>query len=422
MGKLTKEEIVTLNVLVELEKSRRAVAQELGVTEGTVRYHVKRKRMGAVDGRKGKIFKAKVYRKEIEAFMAGAEDPKDRNIRGLYDELVELGYGGSYRSVLRYVQRHYGKASIRPFRRVETPPGVQAQTDWIEARAFLESEGGWVKVHGLAVKLSHSRARVVVWRLRQDIGAWMMAHTEAWKRLGGIPAVERVDNVKTAAAVGAGPHAVIHSVYAAYARELHYHVECCRVRTPRDKGKVEREVRFVRQTLRLEALRFRDLEDLQRHTDRKLEAAMRRLICPVTGKTVEASWREELKVLTPLPITFPVPFDVVVHRPVSLDCLVSFEGHQYSVPFIHVRREAEVRGGMDGQVRIVVDGTVVAQHPRGTEALLVIRPEHFDGESTETVIAPTPLGKASRLIQELAAQGAPKRAMEYYRALVEVRR
>lgn len=422
MGKLTKEEIVTLNVLVERDKSKRAVAREMGVTEGTVRYHVGRKQAGAVDGRKGKVFKAKVYRKEIDAFMAGADDPRERNIRGLYDELVEGGYGGSYRSVLRYVQRHYGKAAVRPFRRVETPPGVQAQTDWIEARAFLESEGGWVPVHGLAVKLSHSRARVVVWRLRQDLGAWMTAHTEAWRRLGGIPAVERVDNVKTAAAVGAGPHAVIHPVYAAYARELRYHVECCRVRTPRDKGKVEREVRFVRQTLRLEAVRFRDLEDLQRHTDRKLEAAMRRLICPVTGKTVEASWQEEQRALTPLPDVFPVPFDVVVQRPVGRDCLVHFEGRQYSVPFIHVGREAQVRGGLDGWVRIVVGGTVVAQHPRGTDALLVIRPEHFDGESTETVIAPTPLGKASRLIQELAAQGAPKRALDYYQALVEVHR
>jgi hypothetical protein len=38
------------------------------------------------------------------------------------------------------------------------------------------------------------------------------------------------------------------------------------------------------------------------------------------------------------------PFDLVVRRPVGIDCLVSFEGRQYSVPFRFVGQEVEVRG------------------------------------------------------------------------------
>jgi hypothetical protein len=35
--------------------------------------------------------------------------------------------------------------------------------------------------------------------------AWHHAHNEAFRRIGGIPAVLRIDNLKTAIARGAGP-------------------------------------------------------------------------------------------------------------------------------------------------------------------------------------------------------------------------
>lgn len=46
--------------------------------------------------------------------------------------MEEHGYGGPYRSVLRYVRAHYPPPKMRTYRRVETPPGAQSQTDWGE--------------------------------------------------------------------------------------------------------------------------------------------------------------------------------------------------------------------------------------------------------------------------------------------------
>ena len=43
-------------------------------------------------------------------------------------------YDGSYKSVRKFVRVRYGRPRIRPFRRVETPPGVQTQSDWGEFR------------------------------------------------------------------------------------------------------------------------------------------------------------------------------------------------------------------------------------------------------------------------------------------------
>ena len=52
MSKLTKDEIVTLQVLNEKGKSKRAIARQLNVSEGTVRYHLRRQAASATDGRK----------------------------------------------------------------------------------------------------------------------------------------------------------------------------------------------------------------------------------------------------------------------------------------------------------------------------------------------------------------------------------
>ena len=50
MAKLSKEHIVTIKVLSERGERNCSIARTLGVTEGTVRYHMGRSRDGAVTG------------------------------------------------------------------------------------------------------------------------------------------------------------------------------------------------------------------------------------------------------------------------------------------------------------------------------------------------------------------------------------
>jgi transposase len=116
----------------------------------------------------------------------------------LYEWLVaEHGYAGSYKAVQRFVRTKFPKPRLPVRRRVETPPGAQAQADWAEYPGV---------------------------------------------RLGGVPAVVRVDNPKTAISSGAGPWGVVNERYAAYARAMRFHVDATRPRAPQEKGKVERRV------------------------------------------------------------------------------------------------------------------------------------------------------------------------------------
>ena len=48
--------------------------------------------------------------------------------------------------------------------------------------------------------LSHSRKDAIVWSEGKDMLAWLGCHSEAFRRLGGVPATVRIDNEKTAVA------------------------------------------------------------------------------------------------------------------------------------------------------------------------------------------------------------------------------
>ena len=65
---------------------------------------------------------------------------------------------------------------------------------------------------------------------------------------------------------------------------------------------------------------------------------------------------------------------------------------------------------------------MIATHPRATPARLVIDQAHYDGPSTERVIAPPPLGRMGARLQELAAMPVARRSIDLYAALAEVAR
>lgn len=426
MPQLSKEEIVTLVTLKSKGQSHCEIARMLGVTEGAVRYHLRRQAAGASDGRSGKPRKAEEMAAVIEHWMSVHQPaPSDgrparpANLKVLYEHLVaEHGYAGSYQSVRRYVRAKYPRPRLRPFRRVETPPGAQAQVDWTDAQVDIGD--GPQKLHAFVFVLSHSRKSVVVWSRRMDQLAWHHCHNEALRRVAGVPAVVRIDNLKTGVRRGAGPWGEVNGAYRSYARAVGFHVDACLPRAPEHKGKVENQANHALASLNLDGRRFDSLADLQRWTDERLERRDRRRRCPATGTSVAQAWQTEQSQLRPLPI-LPEVFDVAVTRSVHKDCTVNFEDRSYSVPFVLLGRQVEVRG-CTASVQILHEGQVVAEHPRGTPHRLVIDPRHYEGPGDERVAPPTPLGKLARRLQEIAAAPVEQRPLDLYAALAEVAR
>lgn len=420
MGRLENEARAAMTVLLKQGHSQSAVARLLGVTEGAVRYHRRRRESGAVDGRSRQVSAAAAHAEAIAHWRDQQTDGRI-NLAALHAWLCrEHSYTGSLKSVQRYWRRTFPAPAIRARRRVETPAGAQAQVDWAEfPGVFLGGE--IVDLVALIVTLSWSRKQAVVWVRSKDMLSWQACQVACFQRLGGVPAVLRIDNVKTAIAKGAGAWGVINETYRRFAAQLRFHVDACQPRHPQGKGKVERDVRDLREMVDPAREIFDSLEALQAVTDTRLEERAGRLRCPATGTSIAAAWEQECELLTPLPETPPEPFDIVVRRPVGVDCLVSFEGRQYSVPFRFARQEVEVRG-LAGRVQVLKNCAVIAEHPRGGAALIVKDDAHYEGDDTDRVRAPMPLGRMGRRLQEIAASAVQHRSIDLYARLAEVAR
>jgi transposase len=420
--KVDQEGRMTIKHLTEDKKySCREVARLLGVNESTVRYHLRRQAAGIVDGRSNQRQLAEDWHEAISHYLASADgDDAPINLAGLHDYLVcEHGYPGSLRSVQRYYNKHFPKPRRRARRRVETPPGAQAQVDWDEYSRLVIG-GQVVKGYRFHMKLSFSRKAATVWSPRKDALSWIWVHNEAFRRLGGIPASVRVDNTKTAVSRGAGPWGEIAPAYRRYARAMRFHVDACLPRSPEHKGKVERNILDHQQTSDVRLRDWNGWDKLQIHSDAIDDQLAQKRICPATGTTVAEAWLEELPFLGEIP-PLPEPFDLVVTRRVGRDCTVGFEGRRYSVPFELLGRQVEVRG-CARMVQVVHDGAVVAEHPRGSRERILITPAHYQGEATADVLPPMPLGRMGKKLQQIAEMSPAQRPLDLYAALAEVAR
>ena len=91
------------------------------------------------------------------------------------------------------------------------------------------------------------------------------------------------------------------------------------------------------------------------------------------------------------------------------------------MPFQFVGQQVEVRG-LAGRVQVLREMEVIAEHTRGTAELLVRDEAHYEGKDTERVLAPMPLGRMGRRMQEIAACGVQHRSLDLYARLAEVAR
>jgi transposase len=429
LAKLTREQVVTIEVLQQRGQSQSQTARILGVSEGTVRYHLRRARDAAADGRQKpsrieQLGLADAVELWWQAQLEALEQQRPPSAQLLHEFLrAEHGDDGSYKSVRKFVRARYGQPAIRPFRRVETPPGAQTQSDWGEFRRVdLGDPDGPATVYAFVMVLSHSRQEAVVWSRTTDQLAWHHVHNEAFRRLGGVAAVNRIDNLKTGVAHGCGAWGQINEQYRVYARTLGFHVDACEVRCPEQKGKTERRVGAWKR-LEIQTREFDGLGGLQGWTDAMLSTDATRRTCPATGLSVAASWEAERPFLRPLPATLPEPFDLVKLAPVHKDCTVHFEGHSYVVPFLYAGRDVEVRG-CSGSVQILDPQTaaVLVSYPRHTPERILIDPACYEGPGTAEVIPPKPLGRMAQRLQEIAALPVQRRPVDLYAALAEVAR
>ena len=147
--KLTLDEIRVVRRMRERGAAVTHLAKDLGVTEGTVRYRLKRLEEGdRLDGRAGQATALDGYEEAVEAIQERLGDGRlggegrPCQVRLIYEALVgDHGYAGSYQSVVRHLRRKHGKPRVRAIRRWRRRRGFRRNT--IGSRSGFRSGGGY---------------------------------------------------------------------------------------------------------------------------------------------------------------------------------------------------------------------------------------------------------------------------------------
>ena len=182
----------------------------------------------------------------------------------------------------------------------------------------------------------------------QDLRDWTGSHERAFRFLGGVPEVVVPDNLLSGVTSPCRYDPDLNRTYHDLAVHYGMSVIPARVRSPKDKAKVEAGVLVVERWIlaRLRNQTFFSLDDLNR--------AIRDLLTDLNGrpfKKLPGCRRSQFEALDapalrPLPPE-PFPFGEWRRRTVPPDYHVEIEGHAYSVPHTMVGKKVDVRFGAE---------------------------------------------------------------------------
>ena len=378
------QELVRLH---RLGTGAREVARLLGVSPNTEReYRLAFAKAGFLEGLVGDLpaletLKATLPRVVPRQQTSTVEDwtaevkrlvRKGCEARAIHDHLhrERPEFTGSYYAVKRLVKRLRVAEGVKAgdvVIPVVTDAGDVAQVDFGYVGLLYDPEThtlrkAWVFV----MVLGHSRhqfARVV---FDQRSETWLRLHVLAFGFFGGVPATIVPDNLKAAVvrcAFGFGEDPGLHRSYVELARFYGFKVDPAPPLDPEKKGKVESGVKYVCRNF------FDPRDDGEDITVVNpalatwvLETAGRRIHGTTGLRPLEVFEAEEKGVLLPLPALGWVATTwrkAKVHR----DTHVAFDKRYYSVPWLHIGKEAWIRATPDA-VDVFVEDSRVATHSR----------------------------------------------------------
>jgi transposase len=292
----------------------------------------------------------------------------------LYDMLRERGFSGSVRTLRQHV------ALVRPKRRreaflvTETLPGEVAQVDWAYV-GKLTVPGGERALWMFVMVLANSRAMWGEFVIDLTVHSLCRSLVRGGIALGGVSRQWLFDNPKVVVLERVGTVARFHPTLLALCAAMRVEPKLCVVRQPRDKGKVERAIRYLRDRF-LAGRTISGIDEGNRLLARFIaDIAHARPHPTIAQRTVGDVFTEERVRLLPLPEPLPETARV---EPIQVDsqAFIRLDTNRYSVPSEYASRVVTLFAD-DRSVRIVDGATLVAEHARSWSRRQIFeKPEH----------------------------------------------
>jgi len=245
-----REKRVLLREYLEQGLSKTEVAKKLGIRRRTVHRWIE---SGQLDreldaetvhyrprpavGRKIDEYRGIVHSR-LEEF------PRLSAVR-IYDEIRAAGYAGGYTQVKEYVRAVRPRPPIEPVVRFETLPGHQAQVDFAHFRL------PWGRRWALLAVLGYSRYLWLDFYKRQDMRVLFEGLEQAFHFYGGVPREILFDQMRSVVVADhrfEGGALIENPELSRFAHHWGFRPRACRPYRAKTKGKVERPIRYVRES------------------------------------------------------------------------------------------------------------------------------------------------------------------------------
>lgn len=217
------------------------IARELGVHPDAVRNAIEAEKFKSSQPMRASV---------VDPYLGFVQQTLEQHPRlratRIYAMIRDRGYLGSVGQLRRAVAR------LRPqpreaFLQLETFPGEQGQVDW--------AHFGWVMVGRakrtlscFVMTLSYSRALYLEFFFDQTMENFLRGHVHAFAFFNGQPRVILYDNLKSAVVERRGNHIAVHPRLIELSAHYHFAPRPCQVRAGNQKGRVERAIRYVRES------------------------------------------------------------------------------------------------------------------------------------------------------------------------------
>lgn len=345
-----------------------------------------------------------------EAYAAFIRETLQRHPRLRATRLLEMlrdrGFTGSIHQLRREVKA-LRPATREAFFRLTTLPGEQAQVDWA---SFGSVQIGQARrqLSCFVMTLAYSRAFYLEFFFDQRLENFLQAHVNAFAWFGGAPRSILYDNLKSAVLARHADQIRFQPRLLELCGHYHFAALPCQPRRGNEKGRVERTIRYVRESF-FAARPFLTLSLLNQQAwewrDRLTLA--RSWPGPNTGndaRTVGEVFAEEKPRLLPLP-AHSMETDLVQSIRSGKTIYVRFDLNDYSIPHRYVGRTLTLVASAT-QIRLLDGATEIARHLRSYDRHQRIDdPAHLTAllEEKRKALGATATGRLAQAVPDIAA-------------------
>lgn len=300
---------------------------------------------------------------QISKWVEGDGEQKPLTIAKIEVLLARKGCVVPYRTLHRFATERcgFGRKNLT-VRVVDGAPGVECQVDFGYLGMLTDPDDGRArKVHALIFTAVYSRHMFVWLTYSQTLVAVIAGCEAAWKFFGGVFAVLIPDNLKPVVTTADPITPRFSDGWLDYSNHVGFITDPARVRSPKDKPRVERTVQYVRGNF-WAGERFTNLAQAQEAVVRWCSStAGMRVHGTTCARPLEVFEDSELSVLLPVPPEYDVPIfkDVKVHRDFHAEVARAL----YSLPQQWIGSTLSVRADTE-LVKFYHRGTLVKIHPR----------------------------------------------------------